>query len=216
MLNVYGPTECCDVTTVHPVTDPSRYPDNYLTIPIGRPLENTYVYLLDKDGEVANEGEMFIGGLGVGKGYINNHHLTQNHFIENPFRKGEKMYRTGDVAKRLIDGSLLFLGRMDNQVKINGHRIEPKEIEHLLNSHDQIQQVIVIEVDGEGSGKKLCAFYAAQDEIPVEELRYFLSVQLPHYMIPSYFVRLKRFPVNSNGKVDRKTLAEYRFMGINS
>lgn len=216
LVNVYGPTECCDVSTVFTLPKQLLYSEKQTTIPIGKPLGNIYLYILDTAGNESSKGEIYIGGLGVGKGYINNSHLTKIHFINNPFRKGEKMYKTGDVAKILADGTILFLGRIDNQVKINGYRIELKEIEHILNEHEQVQQVIVIEVDEEGGGKKLCAYYLAKEAIPEMELRIFLNVHLPSYMIPSYFVWLKHFPVNSNGKVDKKYMANYKSMLTNT
>ncbi|MCK4260751.1 MAG: amino acid adenylation domain-containing protein, partial [Halanaerobiales bacterium] len=180
-------------------------------IPIGKPISNSQVYILDKNNQLQPSGvlgELCIGGEGLARGYLNRPELTQEKFIENPFIPNEKMYKTGDLARWLPNGNIEFLGRVDYQVKIRGFRIELGEIEERLARHAEIKEVVVLDrVDTNGT-KYLCAYFVADRKISASELRTVLFEELPDYMIPSYFINLKKMPLTSNGKIDRRELPE--------
>ncbi|MED1944045.1 MULTISPECIES: tyrocidine non-ribosomal peptide synthetase TycB [Brevibacillus] len=203
--NHYGPSETHVVTTY--TMDPSM--DIPELPPIGKPISNTGIYILDEKLQMKPEGivgELYISGANVGRGYLHNPELTAEKFLENPYQSGERMYRTGDLARWMPDGNIEFLGRIDHQVKIRGHRIELGEIEsHLLN-HDSIKEAVVIDRTDETGGKYLCAYVVLSEEVSNEELRAYLSRTLPEYMIPSFFMKLERIPVTPNGKTDRRAL----------
>ena len=209
ITNVYGPTECC-VDSATYLVNPEEL-NELNSIPIGKPLANWKLYVLGKSKEilpVGIAGELYIGGSGVGRGYLNNAELTAEKFIANPFIAGEKMYRTGDLVKWLPDGNIEFIGRIDEQVKVRGYRIELGEIESQLLKYEPVQAAVVVARE-EGSGNKyLCAYIVAEQELNVSDLRKHLAKELPDYMIPSYFVPLEKIPLTSNGKVDRKALPE--------
>ncbi len=206
IFNHYGPTE----TTVGCIV----YEINELpvdTVPIGRPIANTRIYLLDGYGQpvpLGAVGEIYIGGAGVARGYLNRPELTAERFLEDPFAKepGARMYRSGDLARYLPDGNIEFLGRNDEQVKIRGFRIEPGEIEARLTEHPAVHEACVLAL-GEESNKRLIAYVVAEEdqELPAT-LRTFLSSLLPEYMVPTAFVRLDAFPLTPNGKLDRRAL----------
>ena len=209
-LHMYGPTESTTFTTWYPVESVA---ENAATIPIGRPVSHTTVYLLDTNRQpvpIGVAGELFIGGDGLAEGYLNNPALTKEKFIQNPFQKeqGARLYMTGDLARYLPDGNIEFMGRLDNQVKIRGFRIEPGEIETILRQHPVVRDSIVITVTGPMKDKRLIAYVLADDKASISkhELRNFLLEQLPNYMIPSRFVLLDSFPLTPNGKVDRQAL----------
>ncbi len=210
ITNVYGPTECC-VDSATYLVNPEKL-NEFNSIPIGKPLANWELYVLGKSKEilpVGIAGELYIGGSGVGRGYLNNAELTAEKFIVNPFIAGEKMYRTGDLVKWLPDGNIEFIGRIDEQVKVRGYRIELGEIESQLLKYEPVQAAVVVarEAREEGSGNKyLCAYIVAEQELNVSDLRKHLAKELPEYMIPSYFVPLEKIPLTSNGKVDKKEL----------
>ena len=182
---------------------------------IGRPIANTQVYILDRHNQiqpVGVPGELHIAGDGLARGYLNRPELTEEKFVANPFQPGTRMYKTGDLARWMDDGTIQYLGRIDTQVKIRGFRIEMGEIEVRLSQHPQIQDCAVIAQD-QDAGKQLVAFYRAKDatadrvvELPYDELRAHLSRTLPDYMVPSAFVSLPAIPLNPNGKVDRRAL----------
>jgi amino acid adenylation domain-containing protein len=210
--NLYGPTEAAiDVTfwQCHPQ-------DNLQIVPIGRPIANTQIYILDKHLQpvpIGVAGELYIGGDGLARGYLNRPELTQEKFIPNPFDKSNfntqksKLYKTGDLARYLPDGNIEFLGRIDHQVKIRGFRIELGEIEAVLNTHSQIQQAVVIATEDIASNKRLVAYLVTRDEsLTTNQLHEFLKQKLPEYMVPSTFVTLDTLPLTPNGKVDRKAL----------
>jgi amino acid adenylation domain-containing protein/non-ribosomal peptide synthase protein (TIGR01720 family) len=203
--NLYGPTEAAIDVTYWKCT-----PDNthYQTVPIGRAIANTQIYLLDQyfhPVPMGVIGELYIGGVGVGRGYLYNPELTAEKFIPNPFctEAGERMYRTGDLARYLPDGSIEFLGRIDNQVKIRGFRIELGEIEAAINQYPAIQASVVIAEE-----QRIVAYWVAkQQTVPViSDLRHFLSQKLPNYMIPAVFVQIPTLPLTPNGKVDKQAL----------
>ncbi len=208
LLNGYGPSEGTTFTTTYRITALSL---GMTQIPIGRPIANTRVYLLDVYGQpvpLGVVGELYIGGAGVACGYLNRPELTAERFLVDLFSDlpDARMYRTGDLARYLPDGNLEFLGRNDQQVKIRGFRIEPGEIEARLVEHSTVQEAVVL-VLGDGQDKRLVAYVVArQDEGLANSLRTYLSAILPDYMVPSAFVRLDDFPLTLNGKLDRHAL----------
>ncbi|WP_281944517.1 AMP-binding enzyme, partial [Paenibacillus tyrfis] len=152
------------------------------------------------------EGELYIAGEGLARGYLNRPELTAERFVDNPFAPGERMYRTGDLAKWLPDGSIEYLGRIDHQVKIRGYRIELGEVEAQLLKTASVREAVVTVREDEGGRKELCAYFVADRELTVRELRGALSQELPDYMIPSHFVQLEKMPLTPNGKLDHKAL----------
>jgi tyrocidine synthetase-3 len=209
VLNFYGPTETTINATTYYVSN-EKPPESGI-ISIGKPLPNYYVYILDryyKPVPLGIKGELYIGGNGLARGYLKNERLTAEKFLSNPFKPGERMYRTGDLVRWLPDGNIEFLGRIDNQVKIRGFRIELGEIESRLLKHELIKETVVVAKEDAQGGKYLCAYLVAKEELTIVELREHLSKVLPDYMIPSYFIRLERMPLTSNGKIDRKALPE--------
>ncbi|KAG0042710.1 hypothetical protein BGZ83_000149 [Gryganskiella cystojenkinii] len=209
LINAYGPTESTVIATTYNVTGGNNVSDR---LPIGRPIGNTQVYVLDKycnPVPIGVVGELYIGGPGVAIGYLNRPDPTAERFIPDPFRNvpGARMYRTGDLVRYLPDGNIVFMGRNDDQVKIRGFRIELGEIEARFAEHPQVREVIVLAI-GE-SDKRLIAYVVADlDEQLANTLREHLAAALPEYMIPSAFVRLDVFPLTNNGKVDRRALPE--------
>ncbi|HEV2705167.1 MAG TPA: amino acid adenylation domain-containing protein [Pyrinomonadaceae bacterium] len=214
VLNHYGPTE----TTVGALTygldgQPER-PWNSSTIPIGRPIANARVYILDpqlKLMPVGVPGELYIGGAGLARGYVNRPDLTAERFIPDPFsdQPGARMYRTGDLARYMPDENIEFLGRVDYQVKIRGYRIELGEIESALRQHPSVSDAVVMAREDEQGNKRLIAYVADSPEATptVAELRQFAQDKLPEYMVPSEYVVLHEFPLTRNGKVDREALS---------
>nr|AEU11003.1 NpnC [Nostoc sp. 152] len=213
LLHVYGPTENTTFSSWYLVED---LPSTATTIPIGQAISNTQLYILDQNLQpvpVGVPGELHIGGVGLAREYLNRPELTQEKFIPNPFggsRGGERLYKTGDLARYLPDGNIEYLGRIDNQVKIRGFRIELGEIEASLNQHPDVQTSCVIaRVDIPGN-KRLVAYIVPQPQITptVSELRSFLKTKLPDYMIPSAIMILESLPLTPNGKIDRRALPE--------
>src|SRR3990172_5603493 len=210
LLHVYGPTESTTFASWYLVQE---VPEGAITIPIGRPISNTQVYLLDSHLEpvpVGVPGEMYIGGDGLARGYLNRPELTADKFIPNPFSEGpgERLYKTGDLARYLPDGDIEFLGRIDHQVKIRGFRVEPGEIEAVLGGHPAVREVVVMAREDVPGDKRLVAYVVpVQGQAPAAiELRHFLKERLPEYMVPSAFVMLDMLPLTPNGKVDRRAL----------
>ncbi len=202
--NLYGPTECAvDVTYYDCV------PIDLDPVPIGKPIYNTQLYVVDKHCKptpVGVTGELCIAGTNVGQGYLNNPDLTAEKFIDNPFGKG-KLYKTGDNAYWRDDGQLIFCGRIDGQVKINGQRIEIEEIEKTISKVSFVESAAVV-VKNVKPKDNLVAFYCGKKDIG-DEIKEACSRTLPRYMIPAVFVRLDSFPLNQSGKLDRKALIEY-------
>jgi amino acid adenylation domain-containing protein len=209
LINEYGPTETVVGCAVHEVTPeaPSTGP-----IPIGHPIANTELYLFDArlrllpDGAV---GELYIGGDGLARGYIGRPGLTAERFIPHPFaeRPGARLYKTGDLARRLPDGQLEYLGRGDNQVKVRGYRIELGEVEAALAAHPAVRTAVV-EARGARGEKSLVAFVVCDGGARADELREWMLARVPEYMTPSAFVELEEAPLTANGKVDRRALPE--------
>jgi acyl carrier protein len=182
---------------------------------IGRPIANTTVYLLDENLQPApagKGGELYIGGAGVARGYLNRPNITAEKFICDPFssKPGARLYRTGDLACRLPDGQLACLGRIDDQIKILGYRIEPNEIVTVLNRHPSIQSSVVVACGNSCEEKQLAAYVVMRNGASpaAAELRTFLQNELPSYMVPSIFVRLETLPLTFNVKVDRAALPD--------
>ena len=207
--NHYGPTETTVESVVFRVGDYDKPLDGEQSVPIGRPIDNTQVYVLDSSLEPVPRGvtgELYIAGEGVAAGYLNQPDLTAERFIENPFLVNSKMYRTGDLCRYLPDGNLEFLGRADDQVKIRGYRVETGEVETVLSRHPEVKQAVVVAKSDGQDGTRLIAYVAGTGDS--NELRCWLREQLPEYMMPAAIVSLPKLPLNSNGKVDRKGLPE--------
>ncbi|MCG8669770.1 MAG: amino acid adenylation domain-containing protein, partial [Pseudomonadales bacterium] len=208
LVNSYGPTECTDVVSYH-VLD-SIEPEQTL-IPIGKPINNTQLYVLDDDLNalpVGLVGELCIAGDGVGAGYIGRDDLTQSAFVDNPFNMGDgatssKLYKTGDLARFLEDGSLEYIGRKDFQIKLRGLRIELGEIEHALQQLNGVKDGLVLVKQDQ-----LVAYVVTESEFEESSWRQLLADYLPDYMVPTHLVTLDQWPLTPNGKVDRKALPE--------
>ncbi|MEC0210153.1 amino acid adenylation domain-containing protein [Paenibacillus ehimensis] len=210
ITNVYGPTECTVDSTIYEV-EQERAAALADTVPIGRPMPNQSVWILDARQRllpVGVAGEIHIGGAGVARGYHRRPELTAEKFVPNPYASGsgERMYKTGDLARWLPDGTIEYLGRIDHQVKIRGYRIELGEVEAQLRKMEAVQEAVVTAREDEAGQKQLCAYVVADRELATGEFRKALSQTLPEYMIPLYFVQLPQLPLTPNGKVDRKAL----------
>ncbi|MER9275584.1 amino acid adenylation domain-containing protein, partial [Mesorhizobium sp. M0643] len=215
LINHYGPTEATVGCATFAISDAVG---GLASIPIGRPIANTRVYLLDGHGgpvPFGAVGELYIGGAGVARGYLNRPELTAERFIASPFVEGDRLYRTGDLARYLPDGNLEFLGRNDDQVKIRGFRIEPGEIAARLCEHAWVREAVVVARQDRAGDKHLVAYVVCGPEAGSDEdgggglagaLRAHVSGRLPDYMVPSAFVRLAALPLTPNGKLDRKAL----------
>ncbi|WP_414513687.1 amino acid adenylation domain-containing protein [Nostoc sp. PCC 9305] len=214
-LNAYGPTEATIGVTIYEPVEPVTYPEKQpvYCVPVGRPIANTQVYLLDKHlhpTPLGVPGELYIGGIGIARGYLNHPELTTEKFIPNPFgeKSGMRLYRTGDLARYLPNGNIELLGRIDQQVKIRGFRIELGEISATLQQHNKVREAVVIAREDEHGDKYLVAYVSPQPEQPIinTELRGFLQEKLPQYMLPSSFIILPTLPLLPNGKLDRRSL----------
>ncbi|ANP91709.1 hypothetical protein BA011_37200 (plasmid) [Rhizobium leguminosarum] len=214
IVNAYGPTEATVCATVW------SCPDDFdgSVVPIGRPIANTRIYLLDGHGQpvpFGAVGELYIGGAGVARGYLNRPELTAERFIASPFVEGDRLYRSGDLGRYLPDGNLEFLGRNDDQVKIRGFRIEPGEIAARLCEHELVGDAVVVARQDRAGDQRLVAYVVAKPAHGSDEadgaqlaasLRAHLGSLLPDYMVPSAFVRLDGLPLTPNGKLDRQAL----------
>ncbi|MBW4613344.1 MAG: amino acid adenylation domain-containing protein [Desmonostoc vinosum HA7617-LM4] len=206
--NLYGPTEAAIDVTFWQCQPLSQL----RTVPIGKAIANTQLYILDSHLQpipLGTIGELYIGGVGVARGYLNRVNLTAERFITNPFKDGEKLYKTGDLARYLHDGNIEYIGRIDHQVKIRGFRIELGEIENALTQHPQIREAVVIAQTDHLNNKQLIAYIVVQQQQPTpKELRNFLKQSLPDYMVPSAFIVLSSLPLTPSGKVDRRALPQ--------
>jgi acyl-CoA synthetase (AMP-forming)/AMP-acid ligase II/acyl carrier protein len=210
LYNLYGPTEAAvDVTFWQ--CQKGRL--NTQTVPIGRPIANIQIYLLDSflnPVAVGVTGEVYLGGVGVGRGYVNRPDLTAEKFIPNPFdsEAGTRLYRTGDKARYLLNREIEYIGRIDNQVKLRGFRIELGEIEAVMLQHPTVREAVVVIREDLADSQSLVAYVVPKNKqlLTISELRQFLEFKLPNYMIPSAFVTLEALPLTSNGKVNRKAL----------
>jgi amino acid adenylation domain-containing protein len=212
LLNEYGPTEATVVATSQDLTEFVQDADSLTEVPIGRPISNVQVYILDayrNPVPIRAVGEIYIGGDGVSRGYLNQPKLTAEKFIIHSFddEPAKRLYKTGDLARYLPDGNIEFLGRMDNQVKIRGYRIELEEIETVLRQHPAIQEAVVLAREESPGDKRLVAYVVTGgNQVEINALRDFLKQKLPDYMVPSAFVLLAAWPLTPNGKVDRQVL----------
>ncbi len=204
LFNLYGPTEDSIWTTWAEV----KYNKANAKYSIGTPISNKKIFILNKYNKmqpIGVPGELCISGDGLARGYINNEKLTNEKFIDNPFIKGEKVYKTGDLARWMSNGDIEFLGRIDNQVKIRGNRVELEEIKNQLLKHKLINEVVVIAVERE-EDKYLVTYFTSDERLQIYLLKEYLKANLPDYMIPSYFVQIERIPLTPNGKLNKKAL----------
>jgi len=204
IYNGYGPSETTVFSTYTDVT-------NHSQITIGKPLDNTQIYILDKNLNpcpIGVSGEIYISGDGVGLGYMSNPELTENNYIDNPFIPNTIMYKTGDLGIFKENGEIICLGRCDNQVKIRGLRIELEEIESKISEISNISNCVVLKKTTSNNHEFLCAYYIKSGPVNIDNIRKHLSKALPNYMIPQYFVELDELPYTPNGKINKKTLPE--------
>ncbi|MDM5281497.1 amino acid adenylation domain-containing protein [Paenibacillus silvae] len=203
LYNQYGPTETHIVSSY--AVDPEI--ENEIP-PIGKPISSTDFLVLSEHQllqPVGIEGELYIGGVNLARGYHNREELTRSKFIPHPFKDNELVYKTGDLVRWLPDGNLDYIGRRDDQVKIRGYRIELGEIENVINTHSKVKQSIVRTVKND-QDLSLCAYIVSNESITISELKEFLKLKLPEYMVPADFIQLDRLPMTLNGKVDRRAL----------
>jgi amino acid adenylation domain-containing protein len=206
LINLYGSSEVSANATYY---DTSLLPTQAHSVPIGRPIDNTQMYLLNRDLQptpIGVAGELYIGGDGLAKGYLHRPELTQERFIDNPFIPGNKIYQTGDLAKYLKDGNLEYLGRCDEQIKIRGFRVELGEIASVITQHPDAQESVVIQSKDTQSNQYLIAYVVTTKQDIAAQLLPYLRQKLPSYMIPSAFVILDALPLTPNGKVDKRAL----------
>ena len=207
LVNLYGPTEATVDVSVYECEADS--PLDF--VPIGRPIDNTSLYVVSPEGlsqPIGVPGELCIGGVQLAKGYVNRTDLTEEKFVPNPFVPGEVMYRTGDLARWMEDGQVQYLGRIDDQVKIRGYRIELGEIERTLLLHEAVSEAVAAVRDDGSGGKRICAYVVAERSLTSGELRRHCAERLPDYMIPAAFAQLTAMPLTASGKADRKALPE--------
>ena len=223
IFNHYGPTETTVGVLTYPINQAAltNKPPHQKTVPIGRPIANTYVYLLNaalQPVPIGVPGEIYIGGAGTARGYLNRPQLTAERFLSNPFAhliepalSASTLYKTGDLGRYQPDGTIEFLGRIDNQVKIRGYRIELGEIENAISKHSMVQAAAVLACTSQSSSKRLVAYVVPQKQsnLTVDELRDALKESLLDYMVPAAFVLLKELPLTANGKLDRQALLAY-------
>ncbi|MDB2556025.1 amino acid adenylation domain-containing protein [Flavobacteriaceae bacterium] len=212
VYNTYGPTESTVCATYHHIQKLE------VSISIGKPIRNRQIYILTSNTlqltPIGIIGEICVGGKGLSKGYLNKQELTQEKFIQNPFQKGELLYRTGDLGKWLPDGSIEFIGRKDNQVKIRGYRIELGEIENALSNIEEIQSCCVLTKEDSIENKRLVGYVVTEKGFDKEKIQKELKQTLPDYMIPQLWVELNSMPLTTNGKLDRKSLPELDGSGL--
>ncbi|WP_139113293.1 non-ribosomal peptide synthetase, partial [Pseudomonas sp. 34 E 7] len=208
LMNAYGPAECSDDVAFHPLTE--RLAQARSSVPIGRATLNNRLYLLDTELQPVPRGavgEIFVAGVGVGRGYMADPARTAAVFLPDPIANdGSRLYRTGDLARFLANGELEYVGRTDHQVKIRGHRIELDEIEACLTRYPGVREAVLLARDDQQRAKVLVAYLVAEPQPSIEALREFVAANLPPYMLPSAFMLLERMPLNANGKIDRKAL----------
>jgi amino acid adenylation domain-containing protein len=213
VLNHYGPTETTVGSLTLKLKDSDWKAKQLSSIPIGRPIQNTQVYVLDQHLQpvpVGVRGELYIAGAGVTAGYLNQPEKTGERFLANPFSsdRSAKMYRTGDMVRYLEDGAIEFLGRGDDQVKVRGFRIELGEIETALARHGAVKQALVLARENEQGDKRLLGYVVAMSNVTGEQLRDYLKQEVPDYMVPQAIAVLAKFPLTANGKIDRQALPE--------
>ncbi len=205
IINAYGPTEASDDITHYVM---KGIPEGE-KISIGKPIQNLKITIVTEEMKlcpIGIYGELCVEGIGVGRGYINRKELTEKHFCQSPFTPGERMYKTGDLARWLPDGNIEFLGRMDSQVKVRGFRIELGEIEIKIQGYKDVNEAaVIVRKDNKGENC-LCAYIKGEKTLRMPELKEYLAKKLPYYMIPALFIEIDEMPLNANGKIDRKAL----------
>jgi amino acid adenylation domain-containing protein len=203
LFNEYGPTENTVITTIFEFP-----PDNHHVL-IGKPISNNFVYILDSDKHlcpIGVIGEICISGRGLARGYLNKAELTDEKFVKNPYRPNEKMYCTGDLGRWLSDGNIEIWGRMDDQVKIKGFRVELGEIEKKIKDYPSVKEAVLVARENTENIKELTAYIVTHAQLEISSLKKHLTSVLPNYMIPSFFVSLEKLPLTPNGKIDKKGL----------
>lgn len=218
IINGYGPTETTTFATCYPVSDLEQLETS---VPIGRPIANTQLYVLDsflQPVPIGVPGELYIGGDGVSRGYLNRPELTNEKFITDPFRQevGARLYRTGDLVRYRPNGNIEFLGRNDDQIKVRGFRIEPGEIETVLGTHPMVRSCVVVAWPDAQGQKQLIAYLTAtlEGNFLIDDVRTYMQERLPVYMLPAAFVLLAQLPLTPNGKVDRQALPDPRQLQV--
>lgn len=209
IINGYGPTENTTFSITHIINLPIES-----SVPIGVPISNSTVYIMDKNQRLVPKGvigEIYVGGDGIARGYLNNPELTNAKFLNNPYNTKERLYKTGDLGKWSDTNTIEFIGRIDNQVKVRGYRIELGEIENILCTYDSITSALVIIKDDLTGEKNLVAYIVSDKNTESHILKDWLRTQVPNYMIPNHFAFLNEFPLNINGKIDRSKLPEIEF-----
>lgn len=209
LINLYGSSEVSADVTCYEINDGM----SNRRVPIGRPIDNTHVYILNSDLQpvpVGVHGELYVGGAGLAQGYLNRQNLTNKSFIDHPFREVGRLYKTGDLARYLLDGNIEYLGRIDHQIKIHGFRIELGEIETVLREHPAVHQAVVNAVNNGTAGPRLVAYivFKRGEYLTVSEVRRYLRQQVPDYMVPGLVVEMDALPFTPNGKIDRKALPD--------
>ncbi|MGB3467265.1 MAG: amino acid adenylation domain-containing protein, partial [Cyclobacteriaceae bacterium] len=207
--NAYGPTETSICATIFKLNDSE--PLLSKSIPIGKPIANAQIYIVNDQMQlqpVGVVGEICIGGNGLARGYLNQDLLTEEKFVRNPFKEGERLYKTGDLGRWLSDGNIEFIGRKDDQVKIRGFRIEPGEIEQALLQHPYIEHVAIVSKKNNDKINELVAYFTSDEALNVKSIKSFLGESLPEYMVPSCYVQLDELPLTSSDKVDKKSLPD--------
>jgi len=214
LVNNYGPTECTVVSTsgIIPAANSTNHGDSHPAPSIGKPIDGVEIYILDEQKRKVHEGaagEIYVGGAGLARGYSNRPELTAERFVANPFRPGTRMYRTGDRGRWLPNGEIAFLGRVDEQVKVRGYRVEPNEVAVLLGKHPSVETSVVVAREDAPGETQLTAYLvlALGAGVTAAALRDFLRQRLPDYMIPASFVTVGRIPLTEQGKVNRAVLA---------
>ncbi|CAJ1314008.1 non-ribosomal peptide synthetase [Paenibacillus nuruki] len=212
--NAYGPTEDSVCTTIWSVDET----EDISVVSIGTPIANHQIYILDEQlrlQPVGVSGELYIGGIGLARGYYGKQDMTNEKFVPHLNQNGQKMYRTGDQVRWLEDGTIEYLGRIDHQVKIRGYRIEPAEVETQLLQLDHLQETIVIALNGKDNQQELCAYFVADQLMDIKQIQSDLSNILPSYMIPSRMMQLEKMPITPNGKISRQHLPEIVHISAN-
>jgi amino acid adenylation domain-containing protein len=215
--NAYGPTEASICSSIFKFEDVNSSPPDFL--PIGKPVSNTEIYILNNDKQLQPKGiigEIYLGGDGLARGYLNQENLTKEKFVENPFKVGDRLYRTGDLGVWLPDGNIKYVGRSDDQVKIRGYRVELGEVEQALLKNKEIKEAVVLNKKNQKGENELVAYITSKTQQKVGELRSFLQEILPGYMLPEYYVQIEELPLTSNGKIDKKSLPDPHGLGIPS
>ena len=206
IYNEYGPTEATVGCICHLFRPGQEMTDS---VPIGNPIFNTDVYVMDEAQHLVGRGvmgELYIGGDGLARGYLNKVGLSVDRFVQHPFRKGKRLYRTGDRVRWLADGNMIYLGRTDEQIKIRGHRIEPAEIEAVLQAHEEVNACVIIAHPDHNGYDRLVSYVVPNNTLDAKRLEAYLSERLPNYMVPSIWMSLEQIPLTVNGKADKEAL----------